>query len=527
MNYEAEESSVIALRESERRYRMLMEQASDGIHTYDFQGNFIEVNHSLCEMLGYTRDELLGLNVRDLVPEEELVSSPIRFDELSSGKTIVRERRLLRKDGGVLDVEISGRMIQPGVLQAIVRNVTARKRAEERLRRSEEWLRAILEVSRDGILVEEDEVIVYVNTSYCLLFGYEKPQELLGHNISIVLSEEDQKRLLEYGKSRGRGEIAPSLYEFKGQHKDGSLLDLEAAVSSSTMAGRTYIITAIRDIAERKRAEEALRQMLDGLEKRVEERTAELAKTNRELELEIAERKRIEQTLRESEWRLKIALQNNVTAQEDERRRIARELHDEMGQHLTALTLGLRELGDSVQLSDLSEAKLRQVQELTNQVSREMHVLAMDLRPTTLDDLGLQTALSNYLEQWMERTTISIELHSIGFDERRLHPNIETALYRIVQEAMTNVIKHAQADHVSVILESRLDHVLTIVEDNGQGFDVEAMMNEPVTQGGLGLIGMQERVTLLGGTFNLESSPGIGTSIFVRIPISEQRGWDK
>jgi len=234
--------------------------------------------------------------------------------------------------------------------------------------------------------------------------------------------------MLEYGRGRRRGQDTPSLYEFKGQRKDSNLLELEAAVSTSIINGRTYIITAIRDIAERKQAEEALRQAHDGLEKRVAIITAELARINEALQTEIAERKRMEQTLRESEQRLKTALQTNVTAQEDERRRIARELHDEMGQHLTALTLGLRELGDSVQFSDWAGAKLRQLQELTNQVSREMHALAMDLRPTTLDDLGLQTALGNYLEQWMERTKISTDLHSIGFDEQRLHPNVETAL---------------------------------------------------------------------------------------------------
>ncbi len=515
-------AKVLALSESEQRYRTLMEQASDGIHTYDFQGNLIEVNTTLCEMLGYTREQLLRLNVKDLIPAEGLASAPIRFDELRSGKTIIRERQLLRKDGSLLEVEISGRMLQEGMLLSIVRDITPRKEAEEKLKQSEEWLHAILEVSRDGILVEENETVVYANRSYRLLFGYEKPEELIGQNISVVLSDADQERMLEYGRRRRRGEDTPSLYEFKGKRKDGTLLDLEAAVSTSIVDGRTHIITAARDIAERKQAENALRQAHGGLEKRVAIRTAELARINEALQAEMAERKRMEQTLRESEQRLKIALQTNVTAQEDERRRIARELHDELGQHLTALTLGLGELGDAVQFSDWACAKLRQLQELTNQISREMHALAMDLRPTTLDDLGLQPALGNYLEQWMERTGISTDLHSIGFDEHRLPPNVETALYRIVQEAVTNSIKHARADRVSVILERRLGYVLTIVEDNGQGFDVEAVMREPVTQGWLGLLGMRERVTLLGGTVNLESSPGIGTTVFVRIPISEK-----
>ena len=113
-------------RARENTYRMLIEQASDGIHTYDFQGNFIETNSKLCEMLGYTSEELLRLNVKDLVPAEDLAANPIRFEELRAGKTLLAERRLLRKDGSLIPVEISGKMIQEGVLQSIIRDISER-----------------------------------------------------------------------------------------------------------------------------------------------------------------------------------------------------------------------------------------------------------------------------------------------------------------------------------------------------------------------------------------------------------------
>lgn len=221
------------LNASEYKYRMLIEQASDGIHTYDMQGNFIETNSRLCEMLGYTAEELLRLNVKDLVPPEDLVANPIRFDDLRTGKIVLNERRLLRKDGTLIPVEVSGRMIQSGLLQAIIRSTTERKREEELLKQSEERLRNIFETSHDGILVEHNERISYVNKSYIHSLGYNEPEELIGQHISTIISSEDVERVTEYGHRRLRGEQAPAKYEFKGKRKDGTLVDIEASVSAS------------------------------------------------------------------------------------------------------------------------------------------------------------------------------------------------------------------------------------------------------------------------------------------------------
>lgn len=324
-------------RARELTYRRLMEQASDGIHTYDFEGNFIDVNPGLCRMLGYTRAELLRLKVTDLVPPEDLDSTPIRFDELRAGGNVVSERRLLRKDGTLLPVEISGARLQEGLLQAIVRDISARKRAEDELRRSEEWLRAILHASRDGIIVEKDERIVYANDAYARLLGYDCRDELVGSHVSAVVSPHDVGRLVEFGKRRVCGEAIPSLYEFEGKRKDGTPIDLEASVSTQTVGGETYITTAIRDIADRKRSAEALLRARDELEERVGRRTAELARANEVLQTEIAERRRTEEARQELLRRLD-------AAQEEERRRISLELHDQVGQHLTAIMHGLQSL---------------------------------------------------------------------------------------------------------------------------------------------------------------------------------------
>jgi PAS domain S-box-containing protein len=255
-----------------------------------------------------------------------------------------------------------------------------------------------------------------------------------------------------------------------------------------------------------------LREAHDRLEERVAQRTAELARSNEALTAEIARRERTEADRRNLQRRL-------TTAHEDERRRIARELHDQMGQHLTALGLGLKVVKDAT--PDPSEARdrLQELQALTGLMGREVHNLALALRPTALDDLGLQSALANYAEGWSERSGVEVDCQAIGLDGDRLPASVETALYRVVQEALTNVLKHAQARRVSLVLQRFPGHVSVVVEDDGRGFDVETVTAPAGDGGRLGLLGMRERVALVGGTLTVESFPGQGTTVIARIPL--------
>src|SRR5258706_7084566 len=266
--------------------------------------------------------------------------------------------------------------------------------------------------------------------------------------------------------------------------------------------------------AKRKQVEEALRRAYDDLEMRVAQRTAELSKVNEVLRAEVVEHKKSQ----EARGHL---LRELVTAQEEERRRISRELHDQMGQHLNALMLGLKNLGISCGNGSSPHTRsFHRLQELTEQLMEKTHSLAWELRPAALDDLGLQTALSNYVEKWSERSGIKADFHSQGLARQRLPPPIETAVYRIVQEALNNILKHAGAHRVSVILELRSNQLRAIVEDDGQGFDSEAAVRFAPDEGhGLGLLGIQERVALIGGNLNIESEPGAGTTLVTRIPV--------
>jgi signal transduction histidine kinase len=158
------------------------------------------------------------------------------------------------------------------------------------------------------------------------------------------------------------------------------------------------------------------------------------------------------------------------------------------------------------------------LQATTEIVGREIHELALELRPTSLDDLGLLRTLSNYVDQWSSRASVEVDFHSSGWTGDRLPPHIEATVYRIVQEALTNILKHARATRVSLIIERRPGQAIVIVEDNGAGFDDDRLMNRP-NRNSIGLLGMRERAALIDGELKVEASLGKGTTVFLRIPL--------
>ncbi|MFV9504671.1 MAG: chemotaxis protein CheB [Oscillochloridaceae bacterium umkhey_bin13] len=272
------------------------------------------------------------------------------------------------------------------------------------------------------------------------------------------------------------------------------------------------VVLTFADITTLKQAELVLQGAHDELERRVAERTAELAVANVALQTQVAERMQSEQARQQ-------LIQQLVTAQEEERRHLARELHDQLAQDLTGLILGLKVLHDRVPVGDQSVERIAQLQAVAVDIGREVRDMVVRLRPSVLDDLGLVLALSNYVEQWSARANVGVDLHTRGLDEERLPLAVETTIYRLVQEALTNVLKHAHASEVSVIIERSTNEVRLIIEDDGSGFSVPVRADGTDDQPRLGLLGMQERVALLNGTLTVESAPGSGTTIFARLPL--------
>jgi signal transduction histidine kinase len=231
------------------------------------------------------------------------------------------------------------------------------------------------------------------------------------------------------------------------------------------------------------------------LERRVDERTRELASANREL----AERER---------WR-RALLRKVISAQEEERKRVARELHDETSQSLTAVVMGLEAMQAGLPAGE-PRRRLAEIRLIAVAALDEVHRLLHDLRPSVLDDLGLESAIRWCAERHLAPLGIAVRCEFSGL-ERRLPPEVETTLFRVVQEAVTNIARHAEAETVLIQCAAHDGAVAIEIEDDGKGFDPAGI--------GLGLTGMRERVELLAGTLAIESAPGQGTRLALSVPV--------
>ena len=215
-----------------------------------------------------------------------------------------------------------------------------------------------------------------------------------------------------------------------------------------------------------------------------------------------------------SRHRLQIMSRQLVDVQESERRRVAQELHDEAGQLLTSLLVGLRLLENEAGRPEVIIARVRELKHLADSVQEGLHRLATDLRPAALEHLGLVPALGQLAAKHSGNGGPSVHLETLGFDETRLAFDLETALYRIAQEALTNAVRHSGAKHISLVAERREGQILLVVEDDGRGFDVK----DASQSGRLGLLGIRERAEMFGGHLLVESSPGSGTTLVVEVP---------
>jgi signal transduction histidine kinase len=236
-------------------------------------------------------------------------------------------------------------------------------------------------------------------------------------------------------------------------------------------------------------------------------RAQELQRSNERLRLEMEDRRRLEAERVE-------LLRQLVVAQEAERRRVARELHDGLGQHLAALRFSVEAMTAGTAGTPELHERLRRLQALAHTLEHEVDRIAADLRPSVLDDLGLEDALRQHVRLWAQEAGVPTDLHLRGLEDR-IAPVIETTVYRLVQEALTNVRKHSRATHASVVVERRDGSLVAIVEDNGVGFSQPDAAG--TARGALGLSTMRERAALVGGEFQVESNPGVGTTVYFRL----------
>jgi signal transduction histidine kinase len=209
--------------------------------------------------------------------------------------------------------------------------------------------------------------------------------------------------------------------------------------------------------------------------------------------------------------------QRLMKTHEEERLHLSRELHDESGQLLSALSVQLGLLERDLNSPEMTNQRIMELKQTANEIQVNLHKLAIDLRPASLDHLGLVGALQHYLDEFSRQYDIITEFEAVGMDNVRLQLEVETAFFRIVQESLTNVALHAGATRVDVLISRNKNHVVTIVEDDGIGF----MLDSPTPEQNLGIFGMRERIEMLGGDFTIEGSPGRGTTVRAEVPCND------
>jgi PAS domain S-box-containing protein len=512
-----------ALRESDERLTLAFAGAREGVWDWNLETNAVVYSPRWKQMLGYSDDEIephVRAWERLLHPDDRETADRLHESVvLKGGDTYEGEFRVRHKDGHYVHVLSRGFPVRREPGGPVVRivgthlDMTERKKTEAALRESAERLTMAFDGAQEGVWDWnlETNAVVY-SPRWKQMLGY--PEDEIEPHVSAwerLVHPDDRAAADRARESVALGEPTYEA-EFRLRHKDGHyvhVLSRGFPVRREPGGPIVRIVGTHFDLTARKQIEEALRSAHDELEERVRLRTAELAQANESLRSEMEERRRAERARTELLARL-------VFAQEDERRRIAREMHDQFGEQLTALGRAIADLKDACSNENDLRKRADALETIAQQLDRDVDHLVWELRPTALDDLGLRAAVANYAQDWSKRVGIAAQLHTWGLLDDRLASEVETTLYRITQEALNNVAKHARAKNVDILLERRSDHVVLAIEDDGTGFDPDAVREHR----GFGLLGMQERAALVGASLEIESKPGHGTTILVRMAIT-------
>jgi PAS domain S-box-containing protein len=359
------------------------------------------------------------------------------------------------------------------VNQTLVTEITERIQAEQALRLSQGRLAGILDIAEDAIIVtEQDRAITLFNQGAAKLFGYD-PVDVLGQPIDLLLPErfrgEPARDIDLFAPDSESARRMARRREVFGLKKDGSEFPAEASIAKLTVGGRTTFTVIVRDITERLRTEQQLHSLTTQL----------------------------------------------MTAQEEERRRIARELHDDINQRIALLAMEMERLARDA--STMTNQALHEMAQRLASISDDVRRMAHQFHPSILDDLGLTTALKHMAGEWSAKTGIKIVIVQQEIADGPLPREIASCLYRVTQESLANILKHARAGRVELELTCDDQEITLSIYDTGVGFDLKDVQ---ARHPGLGLVNMQERVRSVRGRLHIQSEPGRGTHITVQIPLS-------
>lgn len=473
----------------------ILQSAIDAMLIADSSGTIVLANAPAERMFGFAPGAMAGHMIEDLIPDrfhgrhkglrQEYVVHP-RARSMGSGMALFGKRR--SGEEFPVEVSLSPMHSDAGVtlVMATVHDISERVRAAAALQESETRMRAIFDTAVDGIVtIDERGVIDRFNPAAQRLFGYSE-EEVAGRNVSMLMPSPYREQHDHYiSRYLGTGErhIIGIGREVTGLRKDGSMFPMDLAVTEMYFGGRRMFTGMIRDISERKRAEEALRQS-------------------------------------QSELRRLSAHQEQV--KEQERKRIAQEIHDELGALLTGIKAHVSvSMDQRARAGEAPDKLLAEAVSLAESAMKTVRKVITDLRPSVLDQLGVWAALEWYAGQIEERSGLACEcgigqdVQDIVLDQQR-----STMVFRVVQEALTNVVRHAHASRASI--QARLDGgaVQVRVEDNGKGIDTERLLNRETW----GLLGMYERCRHFGGDLRITGSPGKGTVVLLTLPMEESNG---
>ncbi|MEZ4730575.1 MAG: PAS domain S-box protein [Caldilineaceae bacterium] len=500
---EAEE----ALRASEARQTIILETMAEGVVTIDRDGRFLSVNAAAERILGVSRSELIGVSImappfrRFAQDGEPWGQHPPLAEVAAAGNRVFHHDYVIeRRDGSRVTISrnITALRTPDGALLGFVStlsDITEQQRMEASLRNSEERFRAVANLVPDLLWSNDPAGMTDWYNQRWLEYTGQTLVDATKQGWLAVLHREDR---------------AGALHNFQSAIEQGALLRQELRLRGADGAYRWFLVQvrpmfdgadrivrwfgAATDIHEQ-------RMTRDMLERHVHERTHELTTVS-------AMRQHL--------------LDRLLSVQEDERRRIAHDLHDSLGQHLVALNVGLKTVEEIDGCPHDISARIVALRAMVVRMDEEVERLAFALRPPALDDLGLADALRRHVAVWSADSHIPVDLHLRGLTATRLPSAVETAIFRVMQEALTNIRKYAAATHVSLILEQRAHEVVLIIEDDGCGFDVAAALATAGRRLHLGLSGMRERAGLVGGQLDVESAPGAGATVYLHIPLAER-----
>ena len=599
------------LKQSEEKYRMLVEQAFDGIIIYTLEGNIIDFNQSAYTYMGYSSEAFKQLMVKDLFFKEDLLAKPLSFSRLKNGNTTLDYRRLKRKDGSFIEMEIGTKMLPDGNLMAIARDITERKKAEEEIRLTNERYKTVAKATSDAIWDHDfiSNKTFIAGTGYKELFGYDLEDQYSEDGFWVERLHPDDRQRIVKGLEATIADPAIS-------QSDSEYRFLKADGTYAWVCDRLFIIRdskgqpirmlgAKQDITERKKSEKAIRKsnerfemvasatndviwdwdltkdfiwwnanfyshfgykrkntpsnisswhnavheddrerVIYGINACIENKEFYWTDEYRFLHadgsiafvldrgyllyneegkpyrmvgamLDITERKKAEEKIQHSYEEIRQLASHLQEVREEERAAMAREVHDELGQQLTGLKMDVSWLNKKLAGSDpIITDKIKDTILLLDDAVKTVRKIATELRPSILDDLGLLAALEWQCDEFRKKSGINISFKSVPFD-KIIPENFGIALFRILQESLTNIARHARAKNIAVELQV-LDRELYLdIKDDGVGFVTSNVAGKKT----LGLLGMKERTMMIGGSYRIDSEPGKGAAVHVILPL--------